>query len=130
MGNMKQVTAAIIVSDNKVLLARRDEGERLSGFWEFPGGKIEGNESPQSCLERELQEELGLETKAYEVLAESQYHYEHGSFYLLALRTEIIGGEIELNVHDAVEWVSINELMQYKLAPADIPIAEKLKKTF
>ena len=81
-------------------------------------------------MERGLQEELGLETKAYEVLAESQYHYEHGSFYLLALRTEIIGGEIELNVHDAVEWVSINELMQYKLTPVDIPIAEKLKKTF
>ncbi len=55
---MKSVTAAIIVREGRYLLARRSEGQNLAGFWEFPGGKIEANETPKECLIRELREEL------------------------------------------------------------------------
>ena len=72
---MKQVTAAIIIRDGKVLLTRRKQGESLAGFWEFPGGKIEKGETPQECLERELKEELGLNTCAGDLLTECVYHY-------------------------------------------------------
>lgn len=57
---MKIVTAAIIFKNNRVLLTRRKSSQKLEGYWEFPGGKIEGNETPQECMERELFEELGV----------------------------------------------------------------------
>ena len=125
---MKQVTAAIIIEGGKVLLTRRGPCGKLPGFWEFPGGKIEDGESPQACLERELREELGIDAKAGKILTESKYYYEHGACNLLALETTIIDGVLTLSVHDKAEWVPFDELEQYKLAPADIPIAKFLKE--
>ena len=122
---MKIVTAAIIRNDDKILIARRKKGQKLEGFWEFPGGKIEEGESPQECLQRELHEEFGIESKAGKILTESEYHYDHGSIRLLALETEILNGEIELTVHDEIVWATAEDLLDYKLAPADIPIAEE-----
>ena len=61
MSREKVVTAAIIRRNGSVLLARRSFGERLAGFWEFPGGKVEDRETPEECLARELEEELGIE---------------------------------------------------------------------
>lgn len=126
---MKTVTAAIIIRDNKILLARRKEGERLAGYWEFPGGKIEKDETPQTCLERELYEELGVRARAGEVIAESEYHYDHGSIKLLAIRAELLDDNLALQVHDRVEWVDILEIMKYKLAPADVPVALKIMES-
>lgn len=123
---MKQVTAAIIILNGKVLITRRKEGESLFGYWEFPGGKVEDGESLQECLERELMEELGIKTKAGRVFAESEYHYDHGSFNLVALHAEILEGDITLSVHDKFEWVPFADLLKFKLAPADIPIAQKI----
>jgi 8-oxo-dGTP diphosphatase len=127
---VKTVTAAIIKKENKVLLTRRKPGEKLEGFWEFPGGKIEEDETPQECLRRELTEELGVVTDVLEQVAESIFSYDHGSIKLIALRTNIVSGNITLSVHDQVEWVKLNELLSYKLAPADIPIAEKIMELY
>jgi 8-oxo-dGTP diphosphatase len=123
---MKKVTAAIIYNDQLVLIARRKKGEFLSGFWEFPGGKMRDNETPQSCLERELKEELGISAKAHKIIAVSEHQYAHGCFQIIALQTDILGGNIKLTVHDKTEWVSIKQLEEYKLAPADVIIAKKL----
>ncbi len=120
---MKQVTAAIIVESGRVLLARRALNQKLAGFWEFPGGKVEPGETLQACLERELLEELSLKCKAGEELIRTEYIYDHGIFNLIAFATTIISGRIELSVHDQFKWVAINELLAYQLAPADIPIA-------
>jgi len=125
---MKTVTAAIIVRAGNVFLTRRGPKERLAGYWEFPGGKVEDGEQLAECLERELLEELGLRTKAGDVLAESEFHYEHGAIRLIALDTQLISGELHLTVHDRAEWVPIGELTSYQLAPADIPLAEKLQE--
>ncbi len=123
---MKQVTAAIIIKGHEVLIAKRPAGDRLSGKWEFPGGKIEAGESPEECLRRELAEELGIEACVGDFFAESVYHYEHGAIELLAYFVEWISGDICLRAHDEVKWVAMKELGQYDLAPADIPIMEKL----
>ncbi len=123
---MKKVTAAIIFKNNYVLLTRRSTGQNLEGYWEFPGGKIENNETPQECLERELSEELGVGATAGKIIAESVYEYGHGVIKLLAIETEIESENFTLSVHDKIEWVQLDNLINYKLAPADISIAKTI----
>jgi 8-oxo-dGTP diphosphatase len=57
---MKTVTAAIVEKDGKILVARRKADDRQAGKWEFPGGTLESDETPQECLQREMQEEFGI----------------------------------------------------------------------
>ncbi len=123
---MKTVTAAIIIRDGKVLVCRRAAGEKLAGFWEFPGGKLEDGETLRQCLERELLEELGVRARAGETIGRSIYCYDHGEFELVGMRAELLDADINLAVHDSAQWASPDELLTYKLAPADIPLAEIL----
>ena len=126
MNDVKKVTCAIIRKETAVLLTRRGKGESLAGYWEFPGGKIEEDETPQRCLERELMEELQINSSAGRILIKNLYTYAHGTIELIAIETKINNYEFKLSVHDAVEWVDVNKLLNYQLAPADIPIAEKI----
>lgn len=126
---MKTVIAAIIIDGDSVLIARRDQFQKLSGYWEFPGGKVENGESFVECLHRELLEELGVESEIGEVLAKSEYHYEHGSFLLIGIYTRLRSKQLTLTVHDRAEWVPIANLLKYRLAPADIPLAKKIQET-
>ena len=123
---MKEVSAAIVVNNETVLLARRNIDDKLAGFWEFPGGKIEANETPQQCLERELQEELGVTSTAGDVFLESVFEYDHGKFKIIAMYTDLHSKVFTLSSHDKAHWVPITELLNYMLLPADIPIAEKV----
>ena len=124
---MKLVTAAVLRREATILLARRAPKESLAGMWEFPGGKVHPGESVEECLARELREELTIECTIGQRVADSEYHYAHGSFRILAYEAQIDSGEITLSVHDRVEWVRVDKLLQYELAPADIPIAAKLQ---
>ena len=123
---MKNVTAAIIERDGRYLLARRAPGQNLAGYWEFPGGKVEANETFEDCLARELMEELNLETQVLDHFCDSVYHYDKGSINLLAYRVQILGGQMKLSVHDQVDWFKPQEMLTLNLAPADIPIATRL----
>lgn len=117
----------MIIRDGRVLIVRRGPGERLAGYWEFPGGKIHTGETPQACIERELEEELGVRATAGEIFAVSEHRYDHGTVRLIAICTEIEAGEITLSVHDEAQWVPVDELDAYRLSPADLPIAAKLQ---
>jgi 8-oxo-dGTP diphosphatase len=128
MNREKVVTAAIIRKDRSVLLARRGPGEKLAGFWEFPGGKVEAGETAEDSLARELLEELGINVRIGKKIADSSYSYEHGSFRLIAFLVDNIKGEPHPNVHDRLDWVKIDDLGSYQLLPADVPIAASLKK--
>jgi 8-oxo-dGTP diphosphatase len=122
---MRQVTAAVIIEDGRLFLARRPPGDPLAGLWELPGGKIEGGETPQQCLERELQEELCMEANAGQIVAETVYHYEHGSFEILALEVARTS-PFDLNVHDACCWAAPDQLARLPLAPADRGLVDQL----
>ena len=123
---MTNVTCAIIEKDCKILIARRAADQKLAGKWEFPGGKVEDGESPEECLKRELEEEFGIQVEVGEFITSSKQHYDHISIELMAFRTKYISGEFTLTDHDTIEWVAPEELLNYDLAEADIPIAEKL----
>jgi 8-oxo-dGTP diphosphatase len=123
---VRQVTAAVIIEDGRLFLARRPPGDALAGLWELPGGKIEPGETPQECLERELLEELEMKATAGVVVAQTAYEYEHGSFELLAIETTRRSG-FELHAHDRCAWAGLDELSGYELAPADALLLEQLR---
>ena len=123
---MKIVSAGVIIKNNLMLLTRRAQDQDLAGYWEFPGGKQENNETIQQCLEREILEELSLTIKAYNIVTESIYHYVGGTIKLVAVEAKILDGDIRLSVHDDYEWVKADDLLKFNLAPADIPIAKEL----
>jgi len=125
---MQKVTAAILIKDGQVLIAKRKKGDRLAEKWEFPGGKIETNETPEECLKREMLEEFGIEVSVGECFGESIYHYNHGSIKLLAYQTHWEGGDIVPKDHEEFKWVRPNQLDLFDFAPADLPFVEKLKK--
>ena len=114
------VTAGIIESGNKILIARRKKGLHLAGFWEFPGGKIEENESPESCLKRELSEELSVNVLVGAFFMDNIHKYGDKTILLKAYRCKIESGDLILKDHDKAEWVAISELSNYSFAPADI----------
>ena len=124
---MKQVTAAIILKDNKVLIAQRSPHVKLANKWEFPGGKIELGETPQECLKREIREELDVDIEVLDFFAESMYEYHSGTIKLMAYWCQWISGDFTLNVHSQIAWVNRHELELYDFAPADIPLVDKLK---
>jgi 8-oxo-dGTP diphosphatase len=124
---MKDVTAAIILKENKVLIAQRAQNEMMAGMWEFPGGKIEPGETPQQCLSREINEELEVRVEVLDFFGESIYRYEHGEIRLLAYYCRWISGEFTLHVHSCIKWVGRDELNSFDFAPADVPLVEKLK---
>ena len=127
---MKEVSAAIIIEDGKVLLARRAKGEKLAGYWEFPGGKREEGETIDECLVREIREELSLDIEVVGEFDTSDYKYPGGRIRLIGLLAEIQNGVISKTVHDLVEWRDISSVLDYQLAPADIPLAERLRNDY
>lgn len=124
---MKEVTAAIILKDNKILIAKRAPGENQAGKWEFPGGKIEPGETLQDCLKREIKEELEVDIQVLDFFGQSIYSYHSGTIQLMAYWCQWMSGEFTLKVHSSLEWVYQDELDNYDFAPADIPLVEKLK---
>lgn len=122
------VTAAIIRRGSTVLITRRSKKEKLAGCWEFPGGKLHQDESPEDCLARELHEELALRCSIGSKVAESHYHYDHGEFTICAYEVSVESGTLSLSVHDRAEWVDVRNLLDFHLAPADIPIAQAIQE--
>jgi 8-oxo-dGTP diphosphatase len=123
-----RVAAGILIRENKVLVTRRKPGATLAGYWEFPGGKIEPGEAPEQCLERELEEELGLPVQVLSHYATGSYDYPFGTVELHVYLCSPQGEPTRLESHDLIEWATQDELRKYQWAPADIFAVEKLMK--
>lgn len=121
------VVAAGIVSQNgKIMLCQRKPEDKLGLKWEFPGGKLEPGESPQRALERELREELAIETRTGRIF---DVHHDTASgrdILVLFFRSELISGEPQTVECNAVHWVEPARLTEYDLAPADLEVAKLL----
>ncbi|MEM1260672.1 MAG: (deoxy)nucleoside triphosphate pyrophosphohydrolase [Bacteroidota bacterium] len=125
---MIKVVCGIIYQQDNIFICRRKEGKSLSGFWEFPGGKIEDGEKHEESLKRELMEELKMEVDVIGYFDTAIHHYQGFSIELIAYKCTLVRWEHYLSDHDRFNWVSPKVLTQWKLAPADIPLAEKLRQ--
>lgn len=122
---MIKVMCAIINFDDKVVAVQRSEQMHLPLKWEFPGGKIEPNESEEDCLKRELKEELNIDVLLKKRLTPSIFHYPNISIELIPFTADYIGGDIILKEHRMIQFLEIDELMNLDWAEADIPIVKE-----
>jgi mutator protein MutT len=113
------VTAGLLWKDGKLLITKRPQGSHLAGFWEFPGGKQEPNESLERCLEREIKEELGIAVKVQRHLLQVDHEYENKSISLHLFHCSVISGEPRPLGCDGIKWVLPEDLSEYPLPPPD-----------
>ena len=125
---MINVVAAVIKDDNgKILITQRNLKKSQGGLWEFPGGKIEPNETKEQAIIREIKEELTIDINVKDYIDEKIFTYPEKDINLISLECSIINGNIELLEHEDYRWVSSSELENFEFAPADMFIVEKLK---
>lgn len=122
---MISVTCAIIEKDGLVLVVQRSSTMTLPLKWEFPGGKIEINETEEECIVREIKEEINLEIEILKRLEPSIFDYPNLSIKLIPFLVKQAGGQIVLNEHCDYKYISKNELLDLDWAEADIPIVKE-----
>ncbi len=122
-----EVAAGLIQHEGRYLIARRKAGVHLAGFWEFPGGKREGDESLGECLQRELFEELRIRIGLpipYQIV---RHDYPEKTVELHFFHCAIEGGYVAPVDCDEIRWVLPEELTQFKFPPADQVIIHALQ---
>ncbi|MEO0676345.1 MAG: (deoxy)nucleoside triphosphate pyrophosphohydrolase [Pseudomonadota bacterium] len=120
---------ALIDVDGRVLLAQRPEGKSMAGLWEFPGGKVEPEESPETALIRELDEELGIGTweSCLAPLTFASHRYEDFHLLMPLYACRKWEGTPQSKEGQKLTWVRGNQLRDYPMPPADIPLIAMLR---
>lgn len=121
-----KVVCGIIWKDQLVFIAKRKLEKSQGGLWEFPGGKLEEHENPDTALIRELLEELGMQVNISHFFGSHVHHYESISIELLAYECEFVSATFKLTDHDEFKFILPKELKNYPMAPADQFIVDKL----
>lgn len=121
--------AALIDADGRVLLAQRPPGKAMAGLWEFPGGKVETDETPEAALIRELDEELGISTHASCLAPLSFASHAYPGFHLLMplFACRRWQGSPTSREGQALRWVRVQDLRDYPMPPADVPLVAVLR---
>ena len=126
------VSIALINNENEILLSKRPEEKHLSGFWEFPGGKVEEGEAPEKALVREVKEELNIDinNKCIAPLSFSEFDYNNFQLLLLLYICRRWDGVPMSMENNKLEWVKPNMLRDYKMPPADDALIYCLQDLF
>lgn len=120
------VGAIIENNNNEIFCALRSSEMTLPNYWEFPGGKIEENETPQEALAREIKEEFNCEISVGEKVEDTTYEYEKVIVRLETYLSVILKGLPTAVEHAETRWVPREQLMSLDFAPADVPAVKKL----
>ncbi|WP_231507410.1 MULTISPECIES: (deoxy)nucleoside triphosphate pyrophosphohydrolase [unclassified Flavobacterium] len=128
MLNIINVTCAIILIENKILVAQRSDKMKLPLKWEFPGGKLEENETEINCVKREIKEEINIDIEVVKKLSSSIYDYGAFKINLIPFIAKYIHGEIRLAEHKDYKLLEKVELLSLDWAEADLPIVEEFLK--
>ncbi len=119
---------AIVDADNRVLICQRPVGKALAGLWEFPGGKVENGETPEDCLIRELDEELGITTwkSCLAPLTFASHCYDDFHLLMPLFICRKWEGIPSARESQQMKWVPANQLRDYEMPPADAPLIPAL----
>ena len=124
---MKQVVAALIVQNGKLLVCQRTRHQTMPLKWEFPGGKIEEGEQPRDALRRELDEELGIQATIGDELARIQHEYPNGG--MVELRFYVVRqyqGKLENLIFRDMQWSEPKDLPKFDFLEADLTLVNDL----
>jgi 8-oxo-dGTP diphosphatase len=122
-----RVVAALVLHEGRILIARRAAGERLSGYWEFPGGKVRSGESDEAALRREIAEELGLHIRVGNWFTSTENSDTGQPFELVFYWSETRSSRVYPTVHDQIRWVTPDMLGEFRFLPADEPVVRQLQ---
>ena len=125
---MIKVTAAILVHDGMLLIAKRRSTARLPNLWDLPGGKVEPNETPEACLKRELWEEFGIGVTVRDYVGSNTHSYDFGTVELMVFRADWENGDFDSKDHQEIRWAFPHELGSFDFAPADADFIERIMK--
>ncbi|SDB08905.1 8-oxo-dGTP diphosphatase MutT [Bauldia litoralis] len=122
------VACALIDIDGRVLISQRPEGKAMAGLWEFPGGKVEADETPEAALVRELREELAIDTQSacLAPLTFASHAYEDFHLLMPLFVCRKWQGTVRPLEGQAVKWVAARKLRDYPMPPADAPLIAPL----
>ena len=127
---MTEVVAALIWRDGRFLICQRPAHKARGLLWEFVGGKVEPGETQAQALVRECREELAVPLTVGEVFAEAVHAYPDLTVHLTLFHAAIAEGEPQLLEHNALRWITPDEIPEYDFCPADVEILEKLRSTY
>jgi len=130
MKKIIRVVGAVIENDGKILCVKRGPDKSLPYLWEFPGGKIEDNETPQESLYREIREELLCDVVIGDKVDQTIYEYDFATIDLTTYFCKLTKGQPKLTEHVEMKWLFPNELNTLNWAPADIPAVNMIIKIY
>lgn len=121
--------AALVDSERRVLIAQRPEGKSMGGLWEFPGGKVEEGETPEYALMRELEEELEIETRpcCFSPIAFASHSYDDFHLLMPLFVCRVWRGIVQPKEHQNLKWVRPNDMFDYPMPAADLPLVSALR---
>ena len=132
MKHVEVVCAVIRNDEGKIFCCKRGPGRALEGYWEFPGGKVEPNETHEETIVREKKEELKTTIEPLKYIGVSNHEYKDlekpFSITMYAYECKLIEGELELTEHTEKKWVKVEDLKNVNFAAADLPIVELIIK--
>lgn len=125
------VVGAIMENEQgEIFCAKRSETMTLPNYWEFPGGKLEPEETKEEALAREIKEELGCEIQVGQQVEDTTYDYDSFIVRLETFKAKIIEGQPTLVEHADAKWLPKEKLHQLNWAPADIPAVKRLQEGY
>ena len=116
---MVEVVAGIIYKDDKFLIAQRNLKKAQGGLWEFPGGKVEPEESYQDALKREIKEEFNADIEVGGFVGENVHHYPERDIKLIFYKAKLISDKMELLEHEDIRWITKEDKDSFEFAGAD-----------
>lgn len=124
--NWIPVVTAIIRKEDQVLIGLRPDGKNLAGQWEFPGGKLEDNETPEEALKRELQEELNIDAEIGDIKLAGTHSYGETGILLLFFEVRYWQGEPKAIHHESLQWIHPEKIKTLDIPEANRKLLDKI----